>query len=71
MRPPVKIHVEISFDIDLDGKVKLGVKGAKGKKCLEITKEIEKELGEVLGREYTSDYYQEEVIETEKVKTQK
>ena len=61
-------RIDIDIDIGPDGKVTFKVSGAPGAKCLEITKELEEELGEVLNREYTSEYYIEEVEEKEKVK---
>ncbi len=53
--------LEIDFTIDDDGNVSFEVKGVKGKKCLEITKEIEEALGVVVNREHTGEYYQQEV----------
>jgi len=59
--------IDLDIKIGPDGRVTFQVKGAPGAKCLEITKELEEELGEVLNREYTSEYYMQE--EEEKVKT--
>ncbi|MBM4394569.1 MAG: DUF2997 domain-containing protein [Deltaproteobacteria bacterium] len=56
---------EIEIDIKPDGTFSFGVKGVKGKKCKELTKFLE-ELGDTINSETTSEYYQEEVIETEK-----
>lgn len=53
--------VEIDFTIDDDGNVTFEVKGVKGKKCLDITKDIEEALGVVKTREHTGEYYQQEV----------
>ena len=39
------VKQEIEFTINPDGSVGIAVKGAKGKKCTEITKEIEEALG--------------------------
>ena len=36
------------------------VKGLKGKKCLEVTKELEEALGIVKSREKTAEFYQTE-----------
>lgn len=57
---------EIDIEIKPDGTFSFGVKGIKGRKCKEITKFLE-ELGETLSQETTSEYYQEEVIESEQV----
>lgn len=54
------VKQEIEFTINPDGSVGITVKGAKGKSCTELTKEIEEALGIVKNREYTSEYYQQE-----------
>jgi hypothetical protein len=59
---------EIDIEIKPDGTVTFAVKGVKGKKCKEITKAIEEALGEVKEVVKTSEYYEEEVIETTRVK---
>jgi hypothetical protein len=51
---------EIEIDIDDNGNVTFQVKGAKGKKCLEITKDLEEALGIVKSREKTAEFYQTE-----------
>ncbi len=51
---------ELEITIGKDGKVNIGVKGIKGSKCLDVTKDLEEELGTVIEREKTSDFYQEE-----------
>lgn len=53
---------EITFTIDEDGSVQFEVTGVKGPRCLEITKELEKELGDVMEQRKTGEYY-EEVVE--------
>ncbi|HWR44698.1 DUF2997 domain-containing protein [Sporomusa sp.] len=50
---------ELEITIDADGKVNIKVAGAKGGKCLDITKPIEDALGEVKVREMTPEYYQQ------------
>ena len=62
---------EISIDITPDGEVTFRIKGAKGKKCLELTKAIEEELGHVKERTFTSEYYEAEVVQDETVKVEK
>lgn len=54
------VKQEIEFSIKSDGSVDIAVKGAKGKSCTELTREIEEALGIVRNREYTSEYYQQE-----------
>ena len=54
------VKQEIEFTINPDGTVDIAVKGAKGKKCTEITQEIEEALGIIKNRTYTSEYYQQE-----------
>lgn len=49
---------DIIITIGEDGAVDIKVEGAAGKDCLDFTKFLEEELGEVTSREYTSEYYQ-------------
>ena len=51
---------EIEIDIDDNGNVSFQVKGVKGKKCLEITKELEQALGIVVKQDKTAEFYQTE-----------
>ena len=45
---------EIEIFINPDGQVRYEVRGVKGKKCLDITKDLEADLGgEILSREET------------------
>jgi len=49
-----------------DGNVQITVEGVPGKGCLEFTKFLEEELGEVVNRTHTSEYFlDEEEVETE------
>ena len=50
---------ELEITIDAHGKVNIKVAGAKGGKCLDITKPIEDALGEVKVREMNSEYYEQ------------
>ena len=50
----------IEFSINPDGSVEIHPVGFKGKKCMEVTKEIEEALGIVRTCNYTSEYYQQE-----------
>ncbi|MFC1705216.1 DUF2997 domain-containing protein [Planctomycetota bacterium] len=49
---------EIDITIDDDGNVSFEVKGVKGKRCHEITKELVEALGVVIKSENTSEFYQ-------------
>ena len=60
--------IDLDIQIGPDGKVTFHVSGAPGKKCVDITKELEKELGEILNREYTSEYYMQEEESQQKTK---
>lgn len=45
---------EVEFFIEPDGKVTFEVRGVKGRRCLEITRDIEADLGgQILSREST------------------
>ncbi len=52
---------EIEIEITPAGEVTLKVKGVAGGQCLELTKALEEELGLVVAREKTSEFYQAEV----------
>jgi hypothetical protein len=52
---------EIDVFISPNGTIRVEVRGAKGKKCLSFTKEIEQLLGgNVTDRTLTDEYYQDE-----------
>ena len=51
---------DIIITIGPDGNVNLQVEGVAGKDCLDFTKFLEEELGEVTERVHTAEYYQEE-----------
>jgi hypothetical protein len=48
----------IDVFIHPDGSVQMEVKGVRGKKCLDLTKNLEQALGEVRERKLTKEYYQ-------------
>lgn len=58
---------ELEITIDANGQVSIKVAGAKGGKCLDITKPIEEALGEVKVREMSPEYY-EQPAETTKIR---
>ena len=51
---------ELKISISPEGEVMIEVEGVKGKQCLAITEDLEKELGIVLNREKKSEFYQED-----------
>ena len=51
---------EIEIEIDKDGHVRVHVKGAKGKACLEYAKYLEQLIGRIESQELTSEYYEPE-----------
>ena len=51
---------DIIITIGDDGEVQISVEGVSGKGCIDFTKFLEDELGDVTSREHTSEYYQEE-----------
>lgn len=55
---PKKEELEIS--ISETGEVTLNVIGAKGKKCIDMTKDLEEALGVVKYFEKKSEFYQQE-----------
>ncbi len=59
---------DIVITIGPDGDVQIKVEGVPGGDCLDFTKFLEEELGDVTQREFTSEYYQEEEQAEETVK---
>lgn len=59
---------ELEITITPDGEVKIEVKGVKGSSCVDLTKDIEEALGVVTDREHTSEYYQQETDQRQKIK---
>lgn len=56
---------EIEFTIGPEGQVQMHVNGVKGSKCVDVTKPIEEALGgDVVDREFTSEYYEQAQIDT-------
>ncbi len=51
----------LEFLIYPDGRVKERVTGIVGHSCEEVTRKIEEQLGQVVSRETTSDYYAQAV----------
>lgn len=62
------VKQEMTVTIGPDGEVEIAVNGVKGKSCIDFTKWLEEELGIVKARTHTSEYYQSEVTEQEKIK---
>jgi len=57
---------EIELFIKPDGEVSFEVRGVKGKKCLDITKELEIDLGgDIIAREETPEMYEQEELHEE------
>jgi flagellar hook-basal body complex protein FliE len=52
---------EMEISISPEGEITIHVKGVKGKKCLDFSKFLEGAMGEVVEREKTSEFYEEEV----------
>ena len=48
---------EIKVIVEKDGGITLMVEGVSGSKCLAMTHGLERDLGEVLERHRTSDFY--------------
>ena len=52
---------EIDIEISPDGEVSLKVRCVAGQACVDLTRALEEELGIVVEREKTSEYYQDAV----------
>jgi hypothetical protein len=50
-------HHELVINIAPDGMVQIEVQGITGSKCMDITKELETDIGKVLTREKKPEYY--------------
>jgi hypothetical protein len=61
---------EIGIKILPTGEVRINVEGVKGDKCLKLTEDIEKLLGnEIIEREKTYEFYQQPVlVESDEIK---
>jgi hypothetical protein len=55
---------DIVITIGPDGQVQIKVEGIGGPDCVDFTKFLEEELGEVTERTYTGEYFQEGETET-------
>lgn len=51
---------ELEISINAEGEVSINVIGAKGKKCLDLTKDIEEALGIVTERETKPQFYEQD-----------
>ena len=51
---------EITIRVKKGGKIDLGVTGAKGQTCRDLTKLIEKALGTTMETKNTTEYYEQE-----------
>ena len=58
---------EMIITIGKDGGVNIEVQGVPGGDCLEFSKFLEEELGEVVERQKTVEYYQEDAKESVKI----
>ena len=60
----------LEFIIYPDGRVKEMVTGIVGRSCEDVTRKIEAQLGNVVSREQTSDFYAESVHQASTTETQ-
>lgn len=61
----------IIVNISTEGDVSIEVQGVKGKKCLGLTEELEKELGVVIDRKYKKEFREQPVQVTNQVHAQR
>lgn len=59
---------DIEIEIKPDGKVRVHVKGAKGKACMEYAKWLESVVGSMQQQKLTSEYYEPEQTESVKLR---
>lgn len=60
----------IELTISKDGKVRVHVKGAKGKVCLEYAKWLQALIGETESQKMTSEFYEPEQTDSIKLKNE-
>lgn len=60
----------LEFIIYPDGRVKEMVTGVVGRSCEEVTRKIEEQLGNVVSRDTTSEYYAQSVHQSAATETQ-
>lgn len=48
---------ELEIVIDRDGQVAISVKGARGSECLDLTRALEAQLGDLVERTHTAEFY--------------
>ncbi len=61
--------IELNLTIEKDGTLTCEVKGAKGKACLKYMEMIEQIIGKAIKKNFTSEYYEQETLLTDKIKT--
>ena len=49
---------DLEIEIGKDGRVKVKTSGAKGKRCLEYARLLERIVGKSLGQELTAEFYE-------------
>ena len=63
------IKKQIVIEIEIDGELNLKTHGFKGAECEEELKPIEKEVGKVLKRNRTKEYYETNLKNKSKIKS--
>ena len=62
---------EFEITIGPNGQIRVEVKGATGKSCLELTEFLEQALGDEVERKLKPEYYTKPAVETQKLKGKK
>ncbi len=60
---------ELEISINSDGEVSINVIGSKGKKCLDLTKDLEEALGIVTQRETKPQFYENDTNNSSYINT--
>ncbi|MEO0129651.1 MAG: DUF2997 domain-containing protein [candidate division WOR-3 bacterium] len=61
---------ELEIIIDENGEVHLDIKGAKGKKCVEIAELVEKIIGEMKSKKRKPEFYEADVHISSEIDTE-
>lgn len=59
---------DLNIVINEAGEVEIKVEGVNGPKCLKMTDFLEEDLGDVISREHTSEYYKSDNSNTSHIK---
>lgn len=60
---------DLNIVISETGEIEITVEGVNGPKCLKLTDFLEEDLGDVISREKTSEYYKDDIATDVNIET--